>query len=495
MREPFVESTCEHHEGDTMRVAAWLFDCLDRRLPPAGAHLTLYLCYHQDDRRYFASWSQLNDELTAMLMKVYEQELEFDGSGFGDLRFDISSASASDHHLSFQLRNEKKAEPTRVEFQWHEHDPRVMRGTLNLVRRWNVPFKPSTSIVASLSIAEGAQIAPHVDRRQPNAKSLKQVVYLPEGRTILLIGEMAGCDLFTSILPAQLTIIYDSKKEEWQWFVPDAQRLPHGRTSANMSLDYSNESTKTILSLRGERFNSARSLRDLCKNMPRHSIEIVGCVLPHPYPESYGRIPNDAPAALATAAHTALLLPGGDWIYYNENRGASFLLRRNASMPGQKLIDGAPITLGALPDMVLPLAGEWRENRGSLPSAFLGEVYLSQPLVTPLIAKPMAEEIPHALFVKYTDSMLGRAPVRLQSFDGRRYSLVFKETARHSVYVFSHEDSSGHRFDPRPNATVDIGFDAEFIIGATHYRLRRVSDASNYIPLTTSSFASTGGAA
>src|SRR4051812_6115825 len=92
--KPFIESVLEHGAADLSRIAGWLLDCLDRRLPPAGAPLPPSLSSPPSDRHFFAS-SQREAEMAQALFDAYRRELTWDGSGVGDLRYDLALAESS----------------------------------------------------------------------------------------------------------------------------------------------------------------------------------------------------------------------------------------------------------------------------------------------------------------------------------------------------------------------------------------------------------------
>jgi hypothetical protein len=475
MKEPYVESICNHGGGDTTHIAYWLLDCLDRRPIFHEGQLTFYLAYHSQDRSHFAS-TQRSDELAQAVVESCKRETSLNGLGFGEIRFAIETASRP-NHISLRLCDGKgqilsERSPLLIEFQWVENDLWIRPGTLSLVRRRTLQLSRSTRLVASL-IVEGVEIAPHVDRWQQDVRSLKPLVYFPEGRTTLLVGNMPGCDLSTAIMTTPLNITYDSKEDQWTWFVPDNTNLLNGTSKSPMNLEYADQGSGQTLSLRGERISLA-TLRELkaANRPPQFRLNIIGCVLPRPHPDGYGRIPDDAPPILNSVARTAVRLPNDNWIYFHEREQATYFLSRKRDLPGRQLTNGMSATFGSPNGADNPLKGVWTENRGTLPLAFIGELRLFQPFVTVLAFGPILEKVPHDLFPEYSDSMLGRAQVQLRSFDGQHFALLFRESAIHPVYLVEPTSSRRSlRFDPQQQRIIDLKSRAEFILGATHYSL------------------------
>ena len=496
MKEPYVESVCNHGGGDTTHIADWLLDCLDRRPILHGGQLTFYLIYHSKDRSYFAS-SQRSDELAQAVIESYKRETSLNGLGFGEIRFAIEPA-IKPNHISLRLCDGKgqimpERSPLLIEFQWVENDLWIRPGTLSLVRRRTLQLSRSTRLVASL-IVEGVEIAPHVDRWQQDVRSLKPLVYFPEGRTTLLVGNMPGCDLSTAIMTTPLNITYDSKEDQWTWFVPDNTKLLNGASKSPMNLEYADQSLGQKLSLRGDRISGPASLGELkaANRPPQFSLKIIGCVLPRPHPDGYGRIPDDAPPTLNSIARTAVRLPNDNWIYFNEREQATYFLSRKRDLPGLRLTNGMSASFGSPNGADNPLKGVWTENRGTLPLAFIGEIRLSPPFVTVLAFGPILEKVPDDLFPEYSDSMLGRAQVQLRSFDGQHFALLFRESAVHPVYLVELASSRRNiRFDPQQQSTINLKSGAEFILGTTRYSL---SPSTNSAYAAAQDPESTGGA-
>jgi hypothetical protein len=96
MKEPYVESICNHGGGDTTHIAYWLLDCLDRRPIFHEGQLTFYLAYHSQDRSHFAS-TQRSDELAQAVVESCKRETSLNGLGFGEIRFAIETASRPNH--------------------------------------------------------------------------------------------------------------------------------------------------------------------------------------------------------------------------------------------------------------------------------------------------------------------------------------------------------------------------------------------------------------
>ncbi len=190
----------------------------------------------------------------------------------------------------------------------------------------------------------------------------------------------------------------------------------------------------------------------------------------------YGLVPEDLPTALAPRAVSALQLPGGDWLYLDELR-EPYLFRAGDTPPGFALkgsSQGRRLTARAGLDAAH--VGVWADFNSDLRALFRGELSLTPPVAARLATQAIFEDLPHDIFVNYRDRALGRAPVRLESPDGRRYALVFHEWARLPVFVVADGEARNRRHDPRPEATVELGAGADFILGTTHYRLRSLAD-------------------
>jgi hypothetical protein len=120
--------------------------------------------------------------------------------------------------------------------------------------------------------------------------------------------------------------------------------------------------------------------------------------------------------------------------------------------------------------------GKWIEYSDTLLPLFRGELRLMPPLSSRLAADAISGDLPDEIFTEYVDSTLGRAPVRLESADGRTYSLAFKPSARHPVFVLSEQRSEVTRYEPSSSSVIDLGTGADFILGATHYRLKQLAE-------------------
>ena len=487
IQAPHIESRSVHG-GDLSRIVAWLLDCLDRNPPPPGGDLTLYLCYHTNDLSYFAS-TRRGVELATELLNRYQQEAEWDELGFGSLRFDLAAAK-DPAHISLTMREgfviadsakiHDAAQPTTIEFCWKEANELVAPGALGLVRQWRVPLKRDETIAAALTIESGADIARHTDRWQGDVRWQQPTIYLPTGRAELSVGQTVGCDLEASDLPFPLIVSYDSENEEWAWSMPARPGSFQGRQRGKLVLDYAGENGGPTLSLRGASLSPALSLFKVEADnyLPQFSFEIVGCVLPMPVPEGYGVIPEGLPYALARRVSSGVRLPGGGLLYLDRDTKAPHLILSMTNPPGQRLSNNARYRLKATGGLGEPMTGYWNEPDGVLPGRFCGELRFDLPLVSLLSRGAMAGNVPDDFFTEHADSTLGRAPVRLESPDGRHYSLVFNQTARHSVYLFNPHYALTKEFDPDPSLSIALSPGAEFILGSIRYRLRQVPDTA-----------------
>ena len=134
LRLPPIESTCRHgHELE--RVAGWLLDCLDRRLPEADCDLTLYLCHHPQDH-YFANETHRR-ELARLMHQLYlrENDPAWQALKWGALRFDLRRIAAPGY---LELRRRGYASqpdvPSAIELAVHATEQQAAPGTLALVR-------------------------------------------------------------------------------------------------------------------------------------------------------------------------------------------------------------------------------------------------------------------------------------------------------------------------------------------------------------------------
>lgn len=511
---PRVESTCEHGGGDWSRVAAWVFDCLDREPPPPGGHLMLYLCHHPDDRTYFNS-PTLHEELSGALFDAYRKESadclkekRAGGVGFGDPRFTLR-AVAPPAHLGLSLQDphggrpetsaasdaggEALGEETSIEFQWDETACQISPGVLGLVRRWVKRLDPRQMLMATLSVLGGASVTPHADRWQRGIRWQRPVVYLPKGRTEIVVGATAGCDLRAPALRPPLVVTYDSETDAWEWASPSAPWVGRGSCSGRFEYDYAGDAGEPALSLRGARLKTPRTLeaQDEENYMPSFTLEIVGCLLPLP---QYGMIPDDLPAPLLPNVSSALQLPGGDWLYLNAQTGDPYLWRRGESSEGRWLKEtGVAESLSTQPGAGAARVATWKEVGGLLGRFYCGEMRLKPQLTSRLAAGAISENIPHDVFTGYVDRAIGRAPIRLTSTDGLRYAVSFNAHARHPVFVLSTGSAGVRAYQPHPETVIDLGDTADFICGTTHYRLLRASRAGERHGRITPTVVSAGG--
>jgi len=506
---PYIESACEH-DGDVNLVATWLFDWLDRNSPgasPVGdanrpdvANLTLYLCYHPYDQGFFFS-SDRNEVLAAALMKVYERERELDHSGYGDLLFDLTLDGKRADCPKLTYRRSKAV--LLLEICWHPTASQTIPGLLGLAHRRERPMNAGKPLAAVLSVEYGAEIARHVDRWQLSARWHKPVIYLPrEGKTLLL-GEDVGCDLYTPNLPSPLAITYDGASNEWSWRVIGEEWDPTGlqqdrqRGSLYLRYEREDEDYPVAFALRGGPLLPPRSLIDLEREnrLDSFRVEIVGCLLPLSHPHGYGVVPNDIPAQIRGRIQTAIKLPGGGWLYFDEIAQATYVLFRGDDP--RRLAHGMTVTM-SLPENVayeplptvseriaraatiLPpvnagkkLSGKWLEFPSS--SKFHGELQLDQPIVATLARGSINIAVPNDLFADYRDSTLGRAPARIISEDGRQHKLVFNESAKHPLII------QQKWYHPNTATAIDLAPQDQFILGATRYRLRRIEEMNDIL--------------
>lgn len=480
-----LESVIDH-DGSFARIADWLLECLDSQPPHEGGHLVLYVWYHVNDRSFFSS-PERSGELGRALFGSYQREIAWDGKGFGDLRFDLTK----DHEqllltlreLDDRTNQTAKREPTVIEFYWHESELKILPGAIGLARRWVKPLAETTDVVAVLSVESNtsAAIARHAHLQQLEIRIPEPCVYLPEGVTSITIGSVAGSDIWVPELGAPVKFEYDSSDDEWRWAAPTAPWFPSGCKTGNLSLDLEVRSDERSIVVKGERLSVPSTLADIRdKNkIPNFVVEIVGCLLPTPNEQSdwAGNIVGIQPS-LAALASSAIELPGGSWLYCDRDSSAAYLLRVGERLPGRLLTrDGAVQELRSRSAHGPQLQGKWTEfTKGMLPY-FRGELTLLPPLTSRLAADAICGDLPTEIFPEYVDKCIGRPPCRLESGDGRSYTLAFNPSAKHPVFLLSKTNSKITRYDPSSSRVIDLGSGAEFILGATHYRLRQLAEA------------------
>lgn len=471
---PLIESVCEHGGGDLARIATWLLNCLDCAPPPTGGNLSLYLCYHPRDRAHFDSGT-INRELAQAMLAIYQQEVQWDGLGCGDLQFDLAE-TAETSRLSLTLRGDvvssqqgesDSARPTSIDFYWHAALSQVAPRTLALVRRWMMPMEPENRLTAILTIVEGAKIAGHLDRWQRNIRWWRPDIYLSEGRTALLVGAQAGCDLRASSLKEPVSVTYDSEINEWSWLCPQSPWMPSGCQRNDFIFSCPGRDGKPGVVLHGTRLAIERSWRKQEEenrlNNPKLSLDIVGFFLPLAELDRYGALSDDYLTLPSSVARNAIRLPEGEWLHLDDLSKKS-----NEWLP-----------LGATFGTKRPRIGCWKGVSGSLSMFFSRELQVDPPYIAPLANGPMSENVPDDLFPKYMDKMLGHAPVRLESEDGLHYRLIFNRTGTAPVFILRSEDMNVDRYDADEVRQVELFPSVEFIVGATHYRLQQVSDGAD----------------
>jgi hypothetical protein len=426
-------------------VAEWLFEWLDCHSPFGIADVTIYLCYHPNDQAAFLT-AQRGERLAAALLEIYRQEKGWDEQGFGDLTFDLPTAD-------------------RLEFRWQPTETQIPLGAIGLVRRAALPLSQDETIVAELRIEQGAEIARHLDRWQSEARWQQPVVYLPHGRTTLLIGAKAGFDLYAPSLSDGLALTYDVETDEWMWEWLFAPWRKGGRSSHELALTLNAADSPQAVRLLGGRLPQPQKLGELedANRLEPSVMEIIGCVLPK---APYGVVPADAPPRIASATNSAVRLPNNGWLYFD--KGLQFPC---AARPGEP--EGFHLTVGQPTGL-----GQWQA--ASVPQYFHGALIFNIPIVAELALGPINGNIPDDLFINYRDVLLGRPPLTLVSPDGRNYKLVFNPHARHPVF------KDGKRYDPPAPGSIKLDEQAEFILGTTIYRLRRKNTESYQSPLVES---------
>ncbi|HEX8735431.1 MAG TPA: hypothetical protein VF721_08925 [Pyrinomonadaceae bacterium] len=493
---PFCESFISHNRGDLNRLAQWLFEHLDSKPPDeGGGFLTLYLCYHSADDEYFAA-SDYVRRLAEAVLGIYEKEEKWNGQGFGDLRFELSGNAGNSSVITLLPQKRKKTGLFR-RFRRNKEEPRVREtgiefcllnandfvkaGTVGVVSRWNNPLKWEDVLTAKLIVSDRGKLARHLENWQREAHWLQSAVYFPRGRKEITIGDLPGCDIYTTALPAPLAVEYNSATNEWIWSFPTAPYLSSGSAKETFEFDYAADSSSSAgtagLSLRGKRFETQTRLADVEEEnqMPLFTIEIVGCVLPLPHPRGYGVISDDFPLKWLPDASSALRLPGENWLYLRGAGEQPFLLCRGESGQGQLLQDGRRVSLP--PDKESFGRKQqreclWRNDSLMQGKNFRrGELEFFPPIRTRLKIGAASGVLPDEMFINYSDGLLGRAPVNFLTSDGKSYNLQFNQSARHPIFLLDEKTKQLVHFDPDKTKRIEIGGRADFILGATHYRL------------------------
>ena len=517
VERPCIESTISHG-GDPSRIAAWILDCLDRDPPPGSGDLTLYLCYNSGDINCFGSGNR-NQVLARAVHAAYLQEQQWDDSGTGRLRFDLGIARAPSH-LALSLREEflefargpagqgqLGAQETAIEFCWQQADMQIGPGTIGLVRRWREPLRPGADLCAVLTAEKGASITRHLDRWQRESRWHQPEIYFPAGRSQLFIGPWVGCDLLVPELRHPLQLSFESESDEWRWVAPGAPQPIAGRQRGDLRLELPLAEGQTALTLSGRSLQPRRSLesQERSNRLPLYSLDILGLVVPFAPPAGYGVVPQGLPALVVEWASSALRLPGGTVLYRERNQPQSVYIynardvERRTEVRARRLNRGMDVGLKMMTAAGGEVRGEWQEPAG-LPPGFGGELILKPALDCRLACGIISEDVPEDFFPDYNDITLGRAPLRLESRDGRRHTLVYKQSARHPVYVRTGDHPDFRPYSPDTaraiplTPRIDKSVVAEFILGSTHYRLREIAEANDEYRPFELSFIPVGGA-
>jgi hypothetical protein len=453
----------------------------------------LYLCYHPDDGGYF-NHTTANEELARAMWEAYERERDLDETLFGPLRFHLVEPTGGHYPLRLHLARQPPTAvdadtvtETSVEFSWHETSAQTSPGTLNFVRRSFQLLKPTSTLVAMLSIGSGASLAPHVRAWQGNIRWTQPVVYLPKGRWELLIGPSASCDLYAPALASVVSVSYDSDKGGWEWLAPFCSPQPTCRDNGEFEFQQQGSEGAPSLALYGSRLPTPLSWAEVeeANRLPLYDIALVGCVLPLPRPHGYGTVPPLSPSKLNASSSSALRLPGGDWLYLDGRTNLPRLYSPNGPVTDQQLVRGQYAALSSSADADTPAGGCWQENEERLPRLFRGEFHFEPPLIQPLASGTLCGHLPDEIFPQYADSLLtpGRAPVKLKSNDGRNFKLVINQSARLPVIVIPPGSVLAFCYDPVPAKEIDLEPWSEFIVGAAHYCLRPAPNQPGTLPL------------
>jgi len=483
IRLPYIESACAHG-GDLRRLAEWLLDYLDRQPPIARAmvgdacsatpteslNLTLYLCYHPDDQAAFAATGR-SRELARAMLAVYQREKQMDGLGYGDLLFDLTRADEDDSLRLIFRKGAQQAAPVLIEFCWHPTTTQAVPGLFGLVSRRDFPAAIDQTMRALLRVEPSGAIAHHLDRWQRAARWHQAVVYLPHAGKTLLAGAEAGCDLYVPQLPAPLAITYDGTTDEWKLSAPVEAWLAHSREQGSFAFAYRALDGKAIFEMRGELLEPPRSLAELeSENRPdSFQVEVLGCLLPLPPPDGYGIVPTDAPSAIKGRTRTAIRLPDGNWLHFDEIRGFPCLFD-GGDPQGKQLKPGVSVVLNMTAPSGQRYTGRWQEFQA--PRQFYGEFQLHPPLLSILARGAIDVGVPNELFADYADSTLGRPPLRIVSDDGRHYKLVFNAHARLPI------EYRQQWHYPDGSSAIPLDPQSQFTLGATHYQLRKQESGS-----------------
>ncbi len=495
MRLPFCESLFEHINGDLKQVAAWIFGCLDTEPPEGGKYVAFYLCYHSSDYSFFSRLDSAN-ELKDHLFRIYRNEKNWDGKGFGNLRFDleynrkkahmalVSRKRRPDFFLKdlFLARNNSISpgpgiRPSEVDFYWIEADKITRPGTLGLIRCSREKLRPDDKITGYIRFEGDAVFSKHLDICQNRSRWQQPVIYLPDTRTEISVGDKPGCDVRIASLEPMI-ISYEKGNFSRYDDISGSPQKQKEKGGSSLDIEVRSGTTQSDVFIQCRRIIEPRLLKDfeIENRLPFFSVKVVGCVFPKLHNDR-GYIPNDFPAKYLRGINSVLRLPGNKWLYLLHENSNPYFLHADKIL---EIKDGVEISLEDFPSNGKRQKGIWVSENGSDTEAFhKGEFQFSPGLVSDLAAGPGKGEFPGEYFVDYSDIALGKSPIDLISQDGRRFFLKFKKGAQQMVFLTDESLQITFQIGPETQKEIDIGNGADFILGTTHYQLAHTSMSNN----------------
>jgi hypothetical protein len=493
MKVPLCESFIEHENGSTAKVAGWLFECLDADVPEKE-YVVFYLCYHSSDLQFFSS-SSYKDDLTNELLKTYKRELQWDGLGFGDLKFDLNSF-LNENRLVLKRRRSNPPRPgsgfkgkgpedpdsvstSEIDIYLTGSDEIARPGFLCLVRCAPKKLKPDDLILATLRVTGDAIFTRHLEVCQLESRWQQPIIFLSNQANEILVGKTPGCDIVSAAIPEPLKIKYDGENAKWSWRLGESAESGGGLE--RLDLIFPN-TRGPALSLRGESVSDPQPLEKFEKEnrLPFFSIKIIGCVFPKLQGGKDGYFPDGFPGKNKKKLISVIKLPGNKWMYLLKGRSNPYFLDPGQSMDGRLLKDGEGVFLERVPSTGEVRKGIWNSDKGLETREFHGgELRFSPEFTVRLSVGPNSGDFPNDYFANYSDVALGSSPVTLITRDGRSFSLKFKETVAQEIFLIDKELRPIERFEPNARIERKIGDAADFILGTTHYELTMVSQEDN----------------
>lgn len=482
MKLPFCESLSVHENGNLKKIAGWIFERLDTEGLNGGEHSTFYLCYHRSDYDLFSDPESVG-KLKEYLWTIYNNEVRWDGKGFGDLKFSMEYDERSGS-LSLTPRKKKRGglwgwlirtedageEETKflLNFHWIEDSRITEPGVLGLVRCSKEYLEPGKNVTGTISFDGEVFFSEHLEASQRGARWHERVVYLSETVVEISIGDMPGCDIRTSNVSEPVEVRFDGNGSTWECRSLISEDRVRTSGFDNLDLEFANGRGKT--SLRCRKVEGARTLAEFEEEnrMPFFSIQIIGCV----FPKSVEHIPIDFPGRNLEGVGSVLRLPGNRWLYLMGQNPNPYFLDSGNGAEAKYLDDGNNVTLNGFPPNGKDQKGTWHAGTGADTEDFYrGEFRFSPGLFSYLVTGPSRGDFPAKYFTNYSDVVVGGSPLDLITEDGRKFFLKFKEDALQAVFLTDKDLRVIDSFEPKKQKEIKIGDEADFILGSTHYKL------------------------